>query len=510
MHLRAAVVFLLIVLCALGVRLAWLNACGIAWSPDSHEYFNLARNLAEGRGYLLDIKFHYFRDFPVRHAGWGERPPLFPLLLALIYKLAGGSAAALFLVNALFPAFAAALGFLVCRKLAVPLLPAALGGLLLSFNPWLFDISLGLHSEQPLIMLTFLFVLLFPSADANPARWLACGFVAGLAMLLRGNGLLLLLTALAYLLYRRPRGLGARLAALLVPYLLLAAIVPYNSWRAHGEPFYDIHASHYCLPAYDIAIWQGFEYPYASATTFIAGNLPLVVSQLTRNAAKYATDLCDLWLGAFFVPLLLFVPWRGPGARQAGVLAAVALLNYLIVVSFWSVYAARFLIPVVAVLIPLALRGGQAAVGRMRAMLPLYGLVVLLLFGWRLTQYCDGYIRRAAHGPHAPAVYATAQNLPASAIVAATDPWVVANVARVPAAIIPEFQDRAQLDRWLAKYGFTHIVLDRQYTGYGRAFADRWLPELVRDRRAILMKDDGRLIYVMVVPAAALVHQIYQ
>ncbi len=515
MRTRIALIFAGIVAVTWGLAAAWLAGYGCAWTPDSHEYFNLARNLAEGSGYVLDIKFHYFRDFPVRHAGWGERPPLYPLLLAGLMT-AAGSGPALFAANLLFAALAAGCAFLVCRRLGVPLLPAALGGLLVAANPWIFDISLGLHSEPPLLLLTYLFVLLLPAADDRPWRWARAGLVAGLAGLLRGNGLLLLASGILYLLLRRPRGLALRLTACLAPYLLLAAVVPVNAWLAHGEPWYDIHASHYCLPAYDLAIWQGFEYPYPTATGFICSNPGLIVRNCAENLLRYSYDFCLPWLFMFFLPLLVGVNWRGPGARHCFVLVLAAGLNLLLVASFWShPPTARFLIPLLAQLIPVALRAlapdglffralPPARRLRLRRLLTGYCALVLAAFVWQDVRQGEPHRGRARRGPHAPAVYAdTLRMLPADAVVAATDPWVVANVARVPSAIIPEFTDQAQCERWLARYRFSHLVLDRLYTPYGRAFIERRLPELIAGGRLTVRNDDGRLLVLAVTPPPA-------
>lgn len=503
--LRHCAALLLVLLAVAGLRLVWLTAYGVTWSPDSHEYFNIARNLAEGRGYVLDIKFHYYRPFPVSHAAWGERPPLYPLLLSWLMRAAGAgdglfhhcptlhpdnSGDVLFQANTLFAVLAAAAAYVLVLRLTRSGFIAALGTLLVSLHPWIFDNSLGLHTETPLLLFTYLFVLALPAADAAPRRWLLCGVLAGLAGLLRGNGLLLLAAAVVYLLLRRRQRALPQLAALVIPYLLLAAIIPVNTYQTQGEAFYDIHSSHYCLPAYDLAIWQGFEYDYPKPAAFIAGNLPLVLRGWAGNAVKYAYDFCLPWLFLFFLPLMVGVNWRGDGSRHLFVLVVAALLNYTVLVSFWSVYAPRFLIPVLGLLIPVALRAlapdgfffralPATRHGRVRALLLFYLVFVLGAFAWQDLQQVAGYIRRTRQGPHAPAVYAALyRTLPHNAVVGATDPWVVANAARVPAAIMPEFRDRAQFARWAKQYGITHLVIDTEYTAQGRDFLTRFAPAL--------------------------------
>lgn len=484
LRLAALAVFFL----ALGGRFLYCNAFGTdgAITPDSSEYVSIARHLTAGEGYRLGIKFHYYRPFPIDHPAWGERPPLYPCLLSFLVRLTP-SEVLLHFLNALFPALTAALFVLLAGRLTGNAVLSLLGGLLYTFNPWVFENSLGLHSEEALMLLTALGLLLVPPASSPARRWLPVGVVSGLAVLTRGNGLLLLLAAGAYLLWRRPSRLAPKLACLLAPYLLLWSIIPFNTGRTQHEMFYDIHSSHYVLPAYDLALWHGYGYQYPTAGEYLRGQLPEIVAAWAKNTAKYLYDLCNPWLLGVFVFFVPAAAWRGPGARQTGLLLLLALLNLAAAISFWSVYAPRFLLPVVGLLLPVALRGGQRLFASRPGWFSVLLVAILILYGGRILSGSAAHVARGANGPHAGRIDPIAwahdfQDGPprdtANDRIAATDPWLVNRTLQLPAALIPEFTDESLLQRWLEEHRFTHLVLDLRYTPYGQQFLDRWIPRL--------------------------------
>ncbi len=69
-----------IIVLAMLARLPYLQQANL--SPDATDYINIARNLARGRGLVHSIKWHFFTADPATHSAIGERPLLYPLLLA--------------------------------------------------------------------------------------------------------------------------------------------------------------------------------------------------------------------------------------------------------------------------------------------------------------------------------------------------------------------------------------------------------------------------------------------
>ena len=60
-------------------------AVSTVWiSPDAVEYLNIAERLASGDGFTLSIKAYHYVPGPLIHYAGHDRPPLFPLLLALL------------------------------------------------------------------------------------------------------------------------------------------------------------------------------------------------------------------------------------------------------------------------------------------------------------------------------------------------------------------------------------------------------------------------------------------
>jgi len=485
---------------AFGSRMVWLQSHGVNFTPDSLEYLNIAKNLTAGTGYQLDIKFHYYRNFPVAHSAWGERPPLYPLILAGLLII-DNSPANTAILNSFFPAINTLLCFMLCYRLFRHRLAAFLGALLFSFNPWLFENSLGFHSEQPLITLTYLFLLLLPQVSGKNERWPVLGLISGASILLRGNGIVLVFSGIIYILFHRWPGKLRRLFLFIIPVILLWSILPINTYLSQGEAFYDIHSSHYCLPRYDIAIWHGYNYDYPSSSEYISTHFQEILSIWGMHTAKYLYDLINPWLLFILSPLVLFAFTAGPGRRPALILLLLTAINLLLAISFWSVYAPRFLLYPLALLIPLSLRGFRPLQKRLSPFK--FQLLLVLVLGGLLTAWVvkddnllEQYLTRQVNGPHAEANYRPLiGRLPAAAlpVFAATDPWIVSYVTNRPAAIIPEFTDAAMMQSWLKEFRFTHIVLDRFYTEYGRQFKARWVPMLLETGQITPVFSDNRL-----------------
>jgi len=203
-----------VVLAGAGLRLAWTQTHDFfPLGGDGRWYLVVAANMADGRGYVID-----FDEEGREVAGDGEPtafwPPGYPLVLAGAMKLVGPGMTAVALVNVTAEAVTILLVFLLGRALAgarVGLLGAALYAVL---PEPIFSAEFAM--SEPAFTALFLSGLLVlavnPGARLRPYAPLLFGLLAGLAMLTRGVGLVLLPTAaLFWLLRDGPRSAGRSL-----------------------------------------------------------------------------------------------------------------------------------------------------------------------------------------------------------------------------------------------------------------------------------------------------------
>lgn len=189
---------------ALVVAAFALRAGLIAQTPgyqprhDDHDYVRVAWSMAAGRGYpeiRVRLPGHH-----VRHLADGWRPPLWPALMAVPLRAAGGAIGplprhvpqltALRLLNALLGAVAVLLTALLARRLFGARAGWWAGALAVVYLP-LALLSTVLLSETLFVCLELGALLVALPAGSVP-RAVAAGALVGLAWLTRMNGVLLL------------------------------------------------------------------------------------------------------------------------------------------------------------------------------------------------------------------------------------------------------------------------------------------------------------------------------
>src|SRR5262245_47077561 len=190
-----------------GLYLATLRP-GHEWDDDYSLYVAHARNLAEGRPYA-DTGYVYNPHFP----SYSPRtyPPVFPLLLAPVYRAFGLDLAAMkAFVVLLYVAFLGVLAALLRRRLRAPYALACL--LLVGLNPYLWQLTDRLLSERPFLLFAYLTLGLMDRACAareqQQRAWgwaLLAGLAAYLAFGTRTAGVVLVPSLFAVELLRRRR-----------------------------------------------------------------------------------------------------------------------------------------------------------------------------------------------------------------------------------------------------------------------------------------------------------------
>jgi hypothetical protein len=218
-----------IVLVGLVVRLAAIAATpDIRLASDPSDYARHAVSIAHGDGYPRSTIVP--GDSPT-----AIRPPGFPVFLAGVYRLTGDSVTAGRIAQAILGAIAVGLIALIVRELWGWRL-AWLAGLLAAVFPPLVIDGMTLLSEPLFVVLELgaIYAMLRARSDGR-ARWLvSCGVLAGLALLTRANGALLLIPLLvaargagawrSLATYRRPALVAVCAAVVVAPWTIRNAV----------------------------------------------------------------------------------------------------------------------------------------------------------------------------------------------------------------------------------------------------------------------------------------------
>lgn len=314
---------------------------GQGWMDDYAQYVLHARNLAEGRpyadtGYLLNPAY--------QTAGPVTYPPVFPLLLAPVYK-AGPNLQAMKAVTVIcFAGFLYVLWLLFRRGLGErrALLPAALVGL----SPVFWKFKDYLYAEYPFLLFSYAALYawrLARAAEDAGGRWLPRALAAGL---------------LAYLAY------GTRSAGLvLLPAFFIADLV---EKKKISKTFLAC-----CVPALGLAAAQWLtlhsDAVYAGQTRELFSH-STIFATVTGNLLGYAERFTLLFENGQ-VPLLPAVLLAATAslaaagfARRAGrepLLAAYAVLNILLLLLFPAADGLRYAFPLVPLLFYYAAAGWE-------------------------------------------------------------------------------------------------------------------------------------------------------
>jgi 4-amino-4-deoxy-L-arabinose transferase-like glycosyltransferase len=212
---------LAVVLAALAVR-----GLALIWLPqppmpgDGPNYVRLASALAAGQGYVS-----------VEGAPTAERPPLYPLLLAMVFRVLGERLGAVYAVQVVLDALSCLFIYLIGRRLFGEWPGLVAAALAVPYASLVAATRLVL-SETLFIFLLLAGLWALVEALEHPRRWrlAACGALIGLAALTRGTALLLPL-ALAVPLAAR---LGWRRALPSWGWLLAGFLVVLAPWMARN------------------------------------------------------------------------------------------------------------------------------------------------------------------------------------------------------------------------------------------------------------------------------------
>ncbi len=334
-------------------------------NPDVVEYVDLGRRLAAGQGFLLGVKAYHFGGTEVLHDGLSERAPLYPLLVAGLFRL-GVSLNGLQVVNAALAAGCVALIGGIGERLfgrRAGVISAVLAGA----SPVVLARMVPPMSEALSVGLVLLATWLLVRDHRGPKHYaLAAGMVLGVAYLARPTALVAAGALVLGVLLTGPtlRHAMTGVAALVLGAALLIVPTVMYSVVTRGSLTYSGQTYLYSVFKDADVVRNGYVQPIPTAREFIAQNTEFVIGAIVDNVWEYGYLLFAQpdWLLPL-TPGLVAVSWlaiRGRLPRVCILPVLVAASNFALYAATWSNYQERYQLLTLLLLMPFAVRGLEA------------------------------------------------------------------------------------------------------------------------------------------------------
>ena len=205
---------------------------------DSAFYFTVAKNIATGRGPVVDYIVYFFGGLlPLPHYAGDFWNPVASYLIAIPMVLSGKTSISVALIAPILAGIVPALaGFLAGRKYSGSTLVGALTGMLTFFAA--FQVWFSVTTEAIIFAGAFgsLALLFMLDRHASPRYFLVAAIFTGLANLVRQDNILLLPTLLACILLAAmpwKKKLAIAAAAVAIHLLVLAPLLSLNYSQLH-------------------------------------------------------------------------------------------------------------------------------------------------------------------------------------------------------------------------------------------------------------------------------------
>jgi len=332
-------------------------------NPDVVEYVDIGRRLVAGEGYRLGVKAYHFGGTEVLHDGLAERPPLYPLMVAALFK-AGLGLLGVQVANAVLASACVALVFALGARL-FGRRAGLLAGLLAVASPVMVARMVPPMTEAVALSLSLLAAWLVVRF-ADPPRWQAfavAGMALGLGYLTRptaaGLALALLLGVAAA--GRNRRRLVAPIGALLVGMTIFVFPITMYSLATRGSLSYSGQTYLYAVQKDADVLRNGYGRPLPTPAEFVTANPDFVAAAVLDNISDYAKLLFldGDWL------LLLLPVWpfaiaalvRGRYPRAACPVLLLAAANFFTYALTWANYQERYQLLTLLLLLPFAVDG---------------------------------------------------------------------------------------------------------------------------------------------------------
>jgi 4-amino-4-deoxy-L-arabinose transferase-like glycosyltransferase len=222
--------------------LAFMLRLGVAFfAPhpgisDSNHYYNLARNLSHGRGFVIDYIWNYYNRPPdVTHAEdyWMPLPAVYPAVMLFLFP---DNLLMALLPSVVFGTAVVALTYALARRFGLSPYTSVLAMALVAFLPELVLNSARTDTTMSYVFYVGMAVWCYLTAWAGNPRWLiGVGIFMGLAHLSRQDAILfapaILVTTLIMLRWQRPN--WSWLWLWVIPVAWLGVLAPWM-WRNYS------------------------------------------------------------------------------------------------------------------------------------------------------------------------------------------------------------------------------------------------------------------------------------
>lgn len=450
---------IIIFLFALAIRLPLYHTP--FWrTPDAIEYINIARNLVEGRGFVSSIKFTFFTNGPVVYPGLFDRPILTPILFSLvlffnknIYTLQ----LFLFFIESTSIVFF----YLIARKLLTPILAFTVA-LIAACNANLVIGNRLIVSEPIYYCIILLAFVLYYYREKSAFTFSLLGFLSGLSVLVRPDGILLLVTFIIFSLQYKKQ-----LLLLVVVFLLTISPVVVTGIALHRNPFHTVASYVFQVRSFTDGMTMGFDRTYPSTVTFISQNFFWIIGQIFRNILSSIESLITLPFLGLLVLVIPFIHWQK--LRQFFPILFFAGVSFLILVASWGVILEpeRHL-GLVYVLLLLVLGNISLVAWRKKFIL---GLVVLSLTAnvvldahrivWARTQENQ---QDSWDPSQRGQLYSyVKQHTPQNAIIASPNPFLVNMFTDRPTILMPNnILDQRHFSQYISLYHVQYLLAENK------------------------------------------------
>jgi 4-amino-4-deoxy-L-arabinose transferase-like glycosyltransferase len=438
----ALVLALIVIALPIGLRICSVRS--FLDDPDEAEYLSIARHIANGQGFQMSIKWHFLDRKPAIHSAVGERPLLFPMLLAPVLRLRSSILAA--------KAFNITLGLVSCILfyfVARSFLSESwslLATVCVSLNPILIVASKTVLADVLYVTL-FLAVVLVALRASSRRGYVALGALMGLLHLTRFEGILALAVVVTLLLVRKRTDyvvcVLAAFVVLVTPYYLL-------NFATNGSVFYSTVGMNFRLRSFpQDAMTDPFRGPLPSSFEFIRGNFSWIVTRVSYRALQQF----DIMLSRGFLSVLgpfaligYFAKRNQANRDKLELLFWNASLQFLMIAAVWaSPFRSAYLLPSFVLLMPLAFRGltviRDLVEPRMKRVMAVFPAVVIALY---VVVNADNVMNPSAFGlasmrdaEFVTASYVLKDRALPQDTIATADPWSLNAFIDRPAMLLP-------------------------------------------------------------------------
>lgn len=312
-------------------------------SPDSADYYNIARNIAEGNGFIHSIKWHFFNDDPVIHAAAGERPPLYPIILSCVLAAGGGIKSCVLLTMFMGAAASSLLFIFLCLRTKKIFL-SFLVYLVVILNPNSLRCFSYLWTESLyFLLMSFVFLLLpinFEAEDvkendqsssknisADDIKIFLAGGLSAMSYLARPSGLFLIASVFVWFMFLKKI---RRIVIYSVPIVVILGVWFLTVYRLKGDPFYSIQKYHAVVMNIRDGMASGFDRIFpASFYEHFAINPYRILSALEQSFRTYASELTSGMFLSFLAWFIIIIPISNINKKAILFFSLLATLNFI-------------------------------------------------------------------------------------------------------------------------------------------------------------------------------------